>query len=73
MKRCVASVESKRLTSDIASAIADKKGDVILTKQTRTVQKPETTTPKKGIGESGVHFYYYHPDEYNKLNHAQRK
>ena len=72
MKRRVASVESKRLTADIAATIVDEEGDVIPTKRTLTVPKSGTATPKKGISESGVHFRYYLPDEYNKLNHAQR-
>ena len=31
------------------------------------------SAPKKGIGSSGVHFRYYKPDEYDKLNKAQKK
>ena len=73
MKRCVASVESKRLTSDISVAIIDEEGEVIPHKRTRTVPKSGATTPKQGIGESGVHFRYYRLDEYNKLNYVQQK
>ena len=66
MKQRMADMDAKQVSADIqATIVPDKK---IVTKKRTLV-----TTPKKGIGQSGMNFCYYCLDEYNKLSYNQWK